>query len=56
MLDIIDASGFLHVGSALSSTFPLAFPGDRIPYTHARSFVLPSTDWLSLLLSEALLR
>jgi hypothetical protein len=37
MLDIIDASGFLHVGSAISNTFPL-LPSDRVPYVCALFF------------------
>ena len=37
MLDIIDASGFVHVGSAISNTFSL-LPNDRLPYVYAALF------------------
>ena len=48
MLDIIDASGFLHKGSALSSTFPLVFHvphmslSDRSPHSRpSAATILP---------------
>jgi hypothetical protein len=55
MLDIIDASGFLHVGSALSNTFPLAVPADRTPYAYAHQTSLQRqmTNIFSRRFSEA---
>jgi hypothetical protein len=58
LLDIIDASGFLHVGSALSNTFPLTVPADRTPYAygHPASLLRQTANVFSRRFSEARLR
>ena len=38
MLDIIDASGFLHKGSALSSTFPLVTEAQYVQFCFLECF------------------